>query len=1036
MFAGRSVELKQLNAGFDHALRGHPARFLISGRPGVRKTALLEEARTHAAERGLHIASVAMVDGAVFPALWPWRRLIAGAVRQLPQERLGPLFAGLSQGESAALARAFPDIAALGAPAATTGLNGVAASAGAAPDDDGDRGGRTHAARESVEPDEHAGQPELLSAVTNLAIAFLGLGPFAVFIDNVQLMDPSSLSLLRAVIGNLVNAPICSVVTIRDGSGTRSPDVRNTEAVFMAASHASRISLGPLSNPDIYDLSTVYGLSLSTEDVNEVRTATGGSPLMLSELFRALARSRPAEPEPRGSGPEFRDMLQRIGPDALADAVARRVEPLRADSATLLHRAAVLGPEFSVTELNALVEPGAPAAHGAPVEATASQPGDAIARRDAVAELEQTELIRSVRPGVYAFPHDLIRRALLARLSEHRRRQLHGEVARALEDSLANAAGEYAERLMDLYRGAQGPEARRKALHYGVVVADRALAGLAWESAAAVAGDLLDEAAEVWSGSRPDGGTGVNGRAADAGLIAELRRIRGVALFRLGRRSDGMREIEEAAAWYRHHGDRDGIARLLREPLFFQVGELEMRDLFYEAREILGPEHPQSFWARVGSIYARYQVDGDYQTALEETNAMVREFAGSGQGPQEAETLLLSMRAYIRIKLRQLDKAKADLARVSGAGVANRPRLEIRTTVPRIALYLRYGRTEAAERAARKVAEAVERSGDYSYIGRFYAFLLRILLRRGAWEEIEQTARRVREVDPAEPLGYSIPILARYHRGAVEAGDLLRDQLRRLAAEADLLRGHTVVESALVDAFRTYVLESFDVEALEDTDHTRRSLRTLLSLDESHPVVRIRAAFALSELLYVDWLQGRVPPARDLNSAETALELNNSIWLLHDQYAHFARGLLHLVADAPRRAERTLRSAAAVAYRQDDYVTAAWIAATRARHAHRVTSADMPYLGGHLEQEAAGIGSRLGMKPLLDHLSGASLLSPRERNVLQAVADGKSNKEIAAELNISNYTVINHMRHIMRKLGTSSRTEALAVARRRGVLPQ
>jgi DNA-binding CsgD family transcriptional regulator/tetratricopeptide (TPR) repeat protein len=589
---------------------------------------------------------------------------------------------------------------------------------------------------------------------------------------------------------------------------------------------------------------------------------------------------------------------------------------------------------------------------------------------------------------------------------------------------------------MDLYRGAGGPEARTKALHYGVMVADRALAGLAWESAAALAGELLQEAGDESAGSRPEGPSLSRLRVSDAALVAELRRIRGVALFRLGRRGDGMREIEEAAAWYRHHGDRDGIARLLREPLFFQVGELEMRDLFYEAREMLGPEHPQSFWARVGSIYARYQVDGDYHTALEETNALIREFAGSGRGPQEAETLLYSMRAYIQIKLRHLDKASADLARVSGAGVSNKPRLEVRTTVPRIALYLRYGRSEAAERAARNVAEAVERSGDYSYIGRFYAFLLRILLRRGAWEEIEQIARRVREVDPAEPLGYSIPILARYHRGAVEAGDLLRDRLRRLAAEEDLERGHTTVELALVNAFRAYVLESFDVEALEPVDQTRRSLRTLLSLDESHPVVRIRAAFALSELLYVEWLQGRAPPARDLQAAETALDLNNRIWLLHDQYAHFAQGLLHLVTDAPRRADRALRSAAAVAYRQDDYVTAAWIAVTRARHAHRLAGSDAFLVGGRLEQEAAGIASRLGMKPLLDHLSGASLLSPRERNVLQAVADGKSNKEIAAELKISNYTVINHMRHIMRKLGSSSRTEAVAMARRRGILPQ
>ena len=47
-------------------------------------------------------------------------------------------------------------------------------------------------------------------------------------------------------------------------------------------------------------------------------------------------------------------------------------------------------------------------------------------------------------------------------------------------------------------------------------------------------------------------------------------------------------------------------------------------------------------------------------------------------------------------------------------------------------------------------------------------------------------------------------------------------------------------------------------------------------------------------------------------------------------------------------------------------------------------------------------------------------LSSRERDILVAVAKGKTNKEIADEFNLSVYTVISHRRNISRKLGINS----------------
>jgi len=61
-------------------------------------------------------------------------------------------------------------------------------------------------------------------------------------------------------------------------------------------------------------------------------------------------------------------------------------------------------------------------------------------------------------------------------------------------------------------------------------------------------------------------------------------------------------------------------------------------------------------------------------------------------------------------------------------------------------------------------------------------------------------------------------------------------------------------------------------------------------------------------------------------------------------------------------------------------------------------------------------------------------LTPRELATLRLTADGKANKEIANELGISERTVKTHLGHLFEKLGVSSRTEAIKVATRRGLV--
>ena len=96
--------------------------------------------------------------------------------------------------------------------------------------------------------------------------------------------------------------------------------------------------------------------------------------------------------------------------------------------------------------------------------------------------------------------------------------------------------------------------------------------------------------------------------------------------------------------------------------------------------------------------------------------------------------------------------------------------------------------------------------------------------------------------------------------------------------------------------------------------------------------------------------------------------------------------------------------------------------------------------------EARQMAHRLGAAPLLAELRalgvsavpaaerGTDALTPREQEVLALVAEGRSNREIGGRLYISPKTVSVHVSNVLAKLDAAGRTEAVAVARRRGLL--
>jgi len=93
-----------------------------------------------------------------------------------------------------------------------------------------------------------------------------------------------------------------------------------------------------------------------------------------------------------------------------------------------------------------------------------------------------------------------------------------------------------------------------------------------------------------------------------------------------------------------------------------------------------------------------------------------------------------------------------------------------------------------------------------------------------------------------------------------------------------------------------------------------------------------------------------------------------------------------------------------------------------------------------LVTQARIIAKELGARPLLAELGSRAApepsadLTPREHEVLTLVSAGRSNGEIAAQLFISTKTASVHVSNILAKLGAAGRTEAAAIARRRGLI--
>lgn len=108
------------------------------------------------------------------------------------------------------------------------------------------------------------------------------------------------------------------------------------------------------------------------------------------------------------------------------------------------------------------------------------------------------------------------------------------------------------------------------------------------------------------------------------------------------------------------------------------------------------------------------------------------------------------------------------------------------------------------------------------------------------------------------------------------------------------------------------------------------------------------------------------------------------------------------------------------------------------RHVVVVSTSDDPYLVRAAVK--AGVRCYLSASPRPGRTTGPSVpasvqgLSQREVEVLQLVADGRSNRDVGEALGLSGLTVKSHLARIARKLGTGDRAEMVVIALRAGVI--
>ncbi len=851
-----------------------------------------------------------------------------------------------------------------------------------------------------VAADQDTERLRLHHAVADLLVNIGARRPVVLVLEDAHWADGPTLFLLRHLSRAAAAARLLLIVTFRDTAAEIPSDLSAALVELRRSEGVVPIRLGGLSVEEISELVARAGGGALGDQLpvvaGEVHELTEGNPFLVIELWRELVESG-ALVVVDGTARLSRPLAEVASPEAVREVVSQRLDRLDPVTTSVLQLAAVVGPDFDL----ALIRVGAG--------------GDESSLLAAVDLAEQSGMISTVpeRPLRYRFSHELVRRALYDRLSGLRRAELHLRAAEALERSQSGSPAELAHHFTE----AASLGGADRAIDYNLRAAAAANSALAFDQAA----ESLLRALRL----------GVPNPQRQAQIRFDL----GEAYFRAGQSNGALDAYLEVAEIAREleDGELFANAAIGFENACWRMGavDVEALDLLTEASSRLDPRD-SSLRVMVLSGTARaYAFRGDHLRSAEfrgQAVAMARRL------DDRAALAKVTMRAYWARGTSSLDEILEMLdesLRLADELGDIETQAEAREW--RIAALIAKGDIETARRELAVVYEVASRMGQPFILHVAEHYRATIELCDGRLSEAEAAAGRSFEWgnlltgrDSTGPYGVQMFSIRREQGRLAELAPVVRilssgdreggawgPGLAALLAELGMwddaraeleeirLRGLDELRPALWLASLTYLTDAS--YAVGDA----RMAGELYAALEPYAGGIVAVGHGVVCYGSVDrYLGMAAATAGDADAArahfEVAMEVNSRMnartWLAHTAYTY---GRLLLPEDRVR-AHELLRTASTLA-----------------------SQVGMPTLIARI----AAAGAPITASPLPDDLS------PREVQILGQVAQGLSNREIGEAMMISQHTVANHVRSILRKTGSANRTEAGAYAHQHGLAP-
>jgi tetratricopeptide (TPR) repeat protein len=427
VFVGREPELKQLQSAFDGAISGQGALMMVTGEPGIGKTALCEQLSTYVTLRG--------------------GRTLVGHCYEKGSLSL-PYLAFVEALRSYVLTREAKDLREeLG-----SGASDVARIISEI------RERLKIKLRPQKDPDEE--KYRLLQAVTEFLSNAAAVQPMLVVLEDLHDADKGTLEMLTHVSRNLAGARLLIVGTYRDVEVDRSHPLSAALAELRRVSTYDRILLRGLNADEVRRMvESITRQSIPWGLAEAVHRQTEGNPLFVQEVIRYLVEDGLIARKEGQWRPTKDTPLEMSIPEGLRDVIGKRLSLLSPECNQLLSVASVIGREFALETLKAVA--------GIDEDIFVNALKEAV-RLSILEERSQRGLVR------YRFTHAFFRQTLYDEIIAPQRLKLHRQVARSLETLYARRLEQHAAELAEHFSHSTDPADLAKAVSYAEMAAKKA----------------------------------------------------------------------------------------------------------------------------------------------------------------------------------------------------------------------------------------------------------------------------------------------------------------------------------------------------------------------------------------------------------------------------------------------------------------------------------------------------------------------------------------------------------------------------------